>query len=141
MTGVRRALTVGVRRKAEYVLVKVEGEVDIATVPRLRECLWAVAAGGRPLVADLDQVTFIDAAGLGALAGAATRAAAHGSRLCVVCTRRQMRRLFHLTGLDQRIPLTSTLAEALRELEAGPVGSASAPGPGNLTAGTQPQPS
>jgi anti-sigma B factor antagonist len=117
MTGVRRALIVGVRRKAKYVLVKVEGEVDIATVPQLRERLWAMAAGGRPLVPDLDRVTFIDAAGLGALAGAAARAAAHGSSLHVVCTRRQTWRLFHLTGLDQRVPLTATLAEALQELE------------------------
>lgn len=111
-------MTVGVRRKAKYVLVKVEGEMDIATVPQLRERLRAVAAGGRPLVADLDQVTFIDASGLGALAGAAAEAAAHGSSLHVVCARRQTWRLFHLTGLDRQIPLTATLAQALRELEA-----------------------
>jgi len=80
-------LTIGVRRGAGHVLVTVAGEVDLATVPRLREQLFALAAGGRPLIADLDRVSFIDAAGLGVLAGAAGRAAAHGGRLHVVYAR------------------------------------------------------
>ena len=70
-------LAVGVRRGAGHVLVTVAGEVDSATVPGLRGQLVALAAGGRPLIADLDRAGFIDAAGLGVLAGAAGRAAAH----------------------------------------------------------------
>ena len=63
------------------MLVTVAGEVDIATVAQLRESLRALVAGGRRVVADLDQVSFIDAAGLGVLAGAAGLAAAHGTSL------------------------------------------------------------
>jgi STAS domain-containing protein len=47
-----------------------------------------LAASGRPLVADLDQVRLIDSAGLAALTGAASRAAAHGGSLHVVCALR-----------------------------------------------------
>ena len=65
-----------VRRDPAYVLVTVAGEIDIATVPALHERLTLLAATGRAVVVDLDQVTFIDAAGLGALAGAARQAAA-----------------------------------------------------------------
>jgi anti-sigma B factor antagonist len=61
-------LTVGVRQEPGHVLVTVGGEVDIATVPQLRERLAAPAASGRPLIVHLDGVTFIDAAGLGVLA-------------------------------------------------------------------------
>jgi hypothetical protein len=46
---------------------------------RLRERLFELAAAGRPLVAGLDQVRFIDSAWLAALAGTAKRAAAHSS--------------------------------------------------------------
>jgi anti-sigma B factor antagonist len=114
-----KALTIQARREPGYVLVTVAGEVDIATVARLRERLLALAAGGLPLVADLDQVSFIDATGLGALAGAARRAAAHGASLHVVCARPQTRRLFRVTGLDRQIPLVRDLAEALRALGVG----------------------
>jgi anti-sigma B factor antagonist len=98
----------------------VVGEVDFASAAGLRERLVALAAAGRPLVADLDRVRFIDAAGLGALAGAARHATAHGSSLRVVCGRRQVRRLFGLTQLDQVVPLAASLAEILQEAaEAG----------------------
>jgi anti-sigma B factor antagonist len=110
-------LAIRVRHKPKYVLVTLAGEIDIATVARLRERLRALAASGRPLVADLDQVSFIDASGLGALAGAAGLAAEHGASLQVVCARQQILRLFHLTGLDRSIPLVRTLVEALQVLE------------------------
>ena len=68
-------------------------------------------------MADLDQVSFIDATGLGALAGAARQAAAQGSSMYVVCARPQTRRLFRVTGLDRQIPLARDLAEVLRALD------------------------
>jgi anti-sigma B factor antagonist len=113
------ALTIQARREPGYVVVTVAGEVDIATVARLRERLSALAEGGLPLVADLDQVSFIDATGLGALAGVARRAAARGASLHVVATRPQTRQLFRVTGLDRQIPLVRDLAEALRALGVG----------------------
>jgi len=107
------ALTVRVRHEPGYVLVIVAGEIDFASVARLRDRLFPLAATGRPLVADLDRVTFIDATGLGALAGAARRAAAAGTSLRVVCARPRIRRLFRVAGLDQAVPLAGTLDEAL----------------------------
>ena len=112
-----KAMTIQARREAGYVIVTVAGEVDIATVARLRERLSALAGDGLPLVADLDQVTFIDATGLGALAAAARRAAARGVSLHVVCAQSQTRRLFRITGLDRQIPLARNLTEALHALE------------------------
>ena len=105
------ALTVRVRREPGFVLIVVAGEVDYASVDGLRVRLFRLAAAGRPLVADLDRVSFIDAAGLGVLAGAARQAAAHGASLRVVCARRQVRRLFGLTQLDQAVPVAASLAE------------------------------
>jgi anti-sigma B factor antagonist len=105
-----------VRHEPNYVLVMVAGEVDYGTVAGLRERLFALAASGRHLVADLDRVSFIDAAGLGALAGAARQAAAHGGSLHVVCAGPQIRRLFGVTGLDRAVPLAGRLADALQEV-------------------------
>jgi anti-sigma B factor antagonist len=109
-------LTIRVQRDRQYAIVVAAGEIDIATAGQLSEPLLALAEDGCPLVADLDQVSFIDAAGLGVLAGAARRAAAHGAGLHVVCAQVRTRRLFALTGLDGQIPLARTLDEALQAL-------------------------
>ena len=113
-----KALTIRVRRGPGHTILTAAGEVDIATVARFRARLFALAGEGRPVIADLDQVSFIDASGLGALVGAARRAAAHGTSLHVVCARSQTRQLFHLTGLDRQLHLARTLTEALQALTA-----------------------
>ena len=113
-----KALTIRVRREQGYAIVAVAGEVDIATVTQLRERLFELAASGRPLVVDLDQVRFIDSAGLAALASAARRAAAHGTGLQAVCARPRIRQLFRLIGLDSQVPLACTLDRALESLAA-----------------------
>ena len=112
------ALTIRVRRDRGYAIVAVAGEVDIATVTRLRESLFELAASGRSLVVDLDQVSFIDSSGLAALVGAARRAAAHGARLQVVCARPRTRQLFRLTGLDSQVQLARTLDGVLESVAA-----------------------
>jgi len=103
-----QALTIWVRYHVAHVLITVAGEIDITTVPQLRGPLTLLAAGGRPVIADLTGVTFIDVAGLRVLAGAAGKAAAAGGSLHVVSGRYQVRRIFALTGLDRQIPLTRT---------------------------------
>jgi len=112
-------LTIRVRRGPGYAVAAVAGEIDIATVARLRDRLTALADSGRAVIADLDQVSFIDASGLGVLVAASRHAAAHGACLQVVCGRGPARRLLRLTGLDRHIPLTRTLTEALEALEGG----------------------
>jgi anti-anti-sigma factor len=91
------ALIIEVRHEQGYAIVAPAGEIDIATVSRLRERLFELAASGRPLVADLDQVSFIDSAGLSVLVGTANRAAAHGGSLYAACARPKIRKLFRLT--------------------------------------------
>ena len=74
-------LTVEIRQKPGYTLITVAGEVDIATAPLLRKRLAGPVASGKPILVDLNAVSFIDASGLGVLASAASRAAAHGASL------------------------------------------------------------
>jgi anti-sigma B factor antagonist len=85
----------------------------MSTATQLCERLSELATSSRHLVIDLNQVTFIDAAGLNALAAAANLAAANGTTLHVVCARPQILKLFRLTGLDRRLPPAPTLDEAL----------------------------
>ena len=107
------ALTVTVHRERGVVIAAVTGEIDISTVTQLRERLFELAGSGGTLIVDLNRVTFIDSAGLGALVGAARRAAAHGGSLHAVCARPQTLKLLWLTGVDRRIPLAATVDGAL----------------------------
>jgi anti-sigma B factor antagonist len=100
-------------------VITVTGEVDIATVAGLRDRLFRLADNSRSVIVDLDQVSFTDAAGLGALVGAAHRADIHGASLQVVCDRPQTWELFRLAGLDRRLCLARTRAEALHAARGG----------------------
>ena|ERR1700722_2541619 len=110
-------LAMRVRREPDGIaVITVTGEVDIATVAGFRDRLFTLADTSRSVIVDLDQVSFIDATGLGALVGAARRADIHGASLQVVCDRPQTWELFRLAGLDRRLRLARTRAEALRAL-------------------------
>jgi anti-anti-sigma factor len=106
-------LSVTVRDEEEAVIVEVTGAVDLTTVAPLRESLFEQAERGRPLIVDLNRVTFMDSAGLGVLIGASRRTDGAGGSLHAVCSRPQTRKLLWLTGVDRRIPLSATLDGAL----------------------------
>ena len=82
--------------------VTVVGEVDSTTAPGLRECLLAALErpGSAPVEVDLSGVTFLDSAGLSALA-TAHRAAVSADRVFRVrCgTARAVVRPLQITGL------------------------------------------
>jgi anti-sigma B factor antagonist len=89
------------------VVVTVHGEIDLCSAPKLREALRE--AMGLPLTSaqdprilvDLRRVTFIDAAGLGVLVGAAARARQAGRRLTLVDPTPATLRLLRITGLHR----------------------------------------
>ena len=107
------ALDIEVRNEHGVVIAAVTGEIDVSNVAQLRERLFELADSGTTLVVDLDGITFIDSAGLGALVGTARRAAEHGGSLHAVCAQERTRKLLWMTGVDRRIPLAATVDGAL----------------------------
>lgn len=116
----QQALIIAVRRQLGHVVVTVAGEIDIATAAQLRDRLAGPAGGGQQVIVDLSGVSFIDAAGLRVLAGAAAQAVARGGGLQLAAASRPARRVLVITRLDQRIPLAATVAEAQAALRDGP---------------------
>ncbi len=96
-------------------MLSVSGEVDLATVPRLRDRLVRLATEhpGAIVVVDLDGVTFIDSAGLGVLVGGHRRLRARGGALHLVVSDPRLVELFSSSGLDAVLTIHATLVEAV----------------------------
>ncbi|MER8160435.1 STAS domain-containing protein [Streptomyces sp. NPDC094472] len=108
-----------VRRVADcegWAVLVLAGEVDLALAPALREGVDAVAGEGQSwIVLDLEQVTFMDSAGLGVVVYGMRRAEAHGGRLRLAGPGAQVRRLLQLTGADAVIGVFADVVEACDE--------------------------
>jgi anti-sigma B factor antagonist len=96
------------------VVIEVRGELDMATAPKLRECLNAVVERGPELiVVDLSRVDFLDSVALAVLL-AARKALADVSRMAIVVAPDSYARLiFDVTGVDQWLHLVGNRDEAL----------------------------
>lgn len=66
----------------------------------------AEATGAARILLDLEELTFIDAAGLGALVAAHHRSLNDGKRLLVTAAHGDVANMFRLTALDTLLPLT-----------------------------------
>jgi anti-sigma B factor antagonist len=98
----------------EWTVVTVDGEIDVATSPTLRERLIGlVNEGSTRLVLDLEAVDFLDSTGLGTIVSVLKRTRTHGGDLRLVCTEARIRRLFEITGLDKALPLHASLDDAI----------------------------
>jgi anti-sigma B factor antagonist len=94
------------------MLIAVEGELDLATAPRLKWPLVdAIDAGARVLIVDLSGVTFMDSTALGVLIGV-RRTLKLGSRLAIVCTDPEVLTIFEISGLDAVFQIFPTFDEA-----------------------------
>jgi anti-sigma B factor antagonist len=110
--------TFEVAEYGRWVLMRVSGEIDMATAPRLRQHVLTVTAR-RPegLVLDLDRVDFIDSTGLGVIVGAAKRMRMMNGALHIVCSQPHLNELFALTRLNEVFDLFETLDEAFADVE------------------------
>lgn len=93
--------------------IKLKGEIDVYTAPRLKEEIVAlIASGCSNVIVDLQNVAFIDSSGLGVLVSALRRARERNGAVRIVCTRENILKIFRITGLDKVFPIFSDAAEA-----------------------------
>ena len=92
----------------------ISGEIDIASVPVLRERLIGLP---RPhasrIIIDLSGVTFCDASGLAVLVGASRAPALLGGVLRLAAPAPMMATVLRLTGLHSRFEIFATVSEAI----------------------------
>ena len=90
------------------VVIRVKGELDLYERPRLERALKkAEASQARRVVLDLEELTFIDAAGIYALVAASRRSRGNGNRLRVTRGKGNVAGMFRLTALHMTLPFLS----------------------------------
>ncbi|MEV0532862.1 STAS domain-containing protein [Kitasatospora sp. NPDC050463] len=104
------------RREGGWVVMRVEGELDIATEDRLRRRLnRALVRRGRHarFVVDLSRLDFCDASGLSALVDAHRTALRHRGQLRLAVPKGRVLRVLRLTELDRVLPVYPTVGDAV----------------------------
>lgn len=105
---------VAVEVRDGWRVLRLAGEVDVATAPRLRDRLVQLINEGPPqVVVDLSGITFIDSMGLGALISGLKRARALDGDLRLVGATDHVAKVLAITRLDQAFMVSDTVEAAL----------------------------
>lgn len=98
---------VGLRREPGRLVLRPRGELDIATVQRLRDAL-AQREGDEAVVLDLRDLRFLDTSGLQIVVEISRRARADGFDLTLVRGPRGVQRVFEIAGLTEMLPFADS---------------------------------
>jgi anti-sigma B factor antagonist len=103
-------LTIGAEDEA---VVKIVGELDLATAPRLREALVDLSKqGAKQVTIDLAEMEFIDSTGLSVLVAALKRMRENGGDLALQSPSAAAMKVFEITGAARVFTITDTPVDA-----------------------------
>lgn len=98
------------------VLVRVRGELDFGTTPRLVDALHGLPKRGHHLVFDLSGLTFCDSSGLGALIAAYKVTTAGGGDVYLTGVAPTVLAAITVTSLDQLFQIRDDLTAVFAEI-------------------------
>ena len=102
---------------SDAYIVSLTGEVDLYTAPEFKQqLLEVIAQGGKEVVVDFSNTTFIDSTTLGVLVGGVKRLRTSDGQLSLVCSDRNITKIFEITGLDRVFTIYPTRDDALSKL-------------------------
>ena len=110
-------LKIDIGEKNGVVLLKLDGEVDVYTAPKLKSRLVDLVDQGKfKIVVDLEEVDFMDSSGLGVLVGGLKRVRSHDGAIALVCTQENILKIFRITGLVKVFPIFENQDQAVQSI-------------------------
>jgi anti-sigma B factor antagonist len=107
-------LSIDVSREGERVLLRLDGELDLASVPVLESEVESAAADGpATIVLDLRKLEFIDSTGLRAILSLDQRCTERGQAFALVRGSKQVQRLMNMTRVDEHLKIIASPEEIL----------------------------
>jgi len=98
-------------------VISLAGEVDLYTAPEFKaQLLDVIGKGGQQVIVDFTDTTFIDSTTLGVLVGGVKRLRTNDGELSLVCSDRNITKIFEITGLDRVFTIHPTREEAVASL-------------------------
>ena len=102
---------------SSYV-ISLAGEVDLYTAPEFKQqLLEVIGQGAKHVVVDFSDTTFIDSTTLGVLVGGVKRLRTNEGQLSLVCSDRNITKIFEITGLDRVFTIYPTRSEAIEQIQ------------------------
>jgi anti-sigma B factor antagonist len=112
-----------VEHRDGVVVVRVDGDVDVASTLALRDTLGEAMGDGRTTVLlDLSGVEFLDSAGVGLLVSAHRRAQAASGVFMVAGITPTVARVLELTRTDRVLQVLPSIEEAIQGFAPPPAG-------------------
>ncbi len=110
-------MRIDITKEAGLVVIAVEGEIDLETSPRLRECFdRLLTEGEQNYVVDMAGVDSIDSSGLAAFVMLFKRVRIGQGNVRLCCTKPEIQRIFELTKLNRVFDIFATTAQAVESL-------------------------
>jgi anti-sigma B factor antagonist len=99
-------------------VISLAGEVDLYTAPEFKQqLLEVIGQGASHVIVDFSNTTFIDSTTLGVLVGGVKRLRTNDGQLTLVCSDRNITKIFEITGLDRVFSIYSTRDEAVAAID------------------------
>jgi anti-sigma B factor antagonist len=121
------SVSLSIREYGGYVVVALDGELDVSDAASIADALTSVAARDPQIIVDLAALEFIDCCALGALRRVRAQARQAGGDLLLAAPRPPVRRILALTGLIDVFSVHASVEDAVRI--ARPVVTAGQPAP------------
>jgi anti-sigma B factor antagonist len=111
LAGLRRDPVADLRRQGDATIVCLAGEIDLYNAEAVLNALRKACSGAGAVVVDLSDVDFADSTMIGVLLEARSRL--EGRPLKLVGPPPQVVRVLEVCGVDGRLPIYATVADAL----------------------------
>ena len=110
-------LKIAVEEKDDTMVLRLDGEVDVYTAPKLKSRLIDLVDQGKfKIVVDLEKVAFMDSSGLGVLVGGLKRVRSHDGAISLICSQENILKIFRITGLVKIFPIFDNEGQALESV-------------------------
>lgn len=108
-----------IETKQDIPVINIVGEIDVYTCPQLRSKLTElVETGNHSIILNLENIHYIDSTGLGTIAHTARSVETNKGKICIVCTKNQIKKIFEVSGLEKKnVFLCADESTAIKEIK------------------------